>query len=41
MVLNEKLKREQELKTLLGISFTDELKHDFQEGLNQIKQLNA
>jgi hypothetical protein len=32
------LKREQELKILLGISFVDELKQDFQEGFNSIKQ---
>jgi hypothetical protein len=38
LVLNEKLKREQELKILLGISFVDELKQDFQEGFNSIKQ---
>jgi hypothetical protein len=37
-VLNEKLKREQELKTLLGVTFVDEIKQDFQEGFNQIKQ---
>ncbi len=38
LVLNEKLKREHELKILLGISFVDELKQDFQEGFNSIKQ---
>ena len=38
LVLNEKLKREHELKLALGISFVDELKQDFQEGFNSIKQ---
>ncbi len=41
LVLNEKLKREQELKVLLGISFVDELRQDFQEGFNTIKQTSV
>ena len=35
------MKRENELKTLLGISFVDEIKQDFSEGLNQIKSMSA
>ena len=38
LVLNEKLKREQELKTLLGISFVDEIREDFKEGFNTLRQ---
>jgi len=41
LVLNDKLKRENELKTMLGISFVDEIKQDFSEGLNQIKSMSA
>jgi len=41
LVLNDKLKRENELKTLLGVSFVDEIKQDFSEGLNQIKSMTA
>jgi hypothetical protein len=41
LVLNDKLKRENELKTLLGVSFVDEIKQDFSEGLNQIKSFTA
>jgi len=37
LVLNDKIKRENELKSLLGISFVDEMKHDIAEGLNTIK----
>lgn len=37
LVLNDKIKRENELKTLLGISFVDEIKHDLNEGLSSIK----
>jgi hypothetical protein len=40
-VLNDKLKRENELKTLMGISFVDEIKQDFSEGFNQIKSFTA
>jgi hypothetical protein len=39
--LNDKIKRENELKNLLGISFVDEIKQDFAEGFNQIKSTNA
>ncbi len=35
--MNDKLKRESELKTLLGVTFVDEIKQDFTDGLNQIK----
>jgi len=41
LVLNDKLKRESELKTLLGISFVDEIKQDFSEGFNAIKSTSA
>ena len=41
LVLNDKLKRENELKTLLGISFIDEIKNDFAEGLNTVKSTTA
>jgi hypothetical protein len=41
LVLNDKLKRETELKTLLGVTFVAEIKQDFAEGLNQIKSTNA
>lgn len=41
LVLNDKLKRENELKTLMGISFVDEIKQDFSEGLSQIKSFTA
>jgi len=41
MVLNDKLKREHELKALLGITFVDEMKQDLSEGLNTIKSTNA
>jgi len=41
LVLNDKLKRENELKTLMGISFVDEIKSDFSEGINQIKSFTA
>ncbi|RNA32984.1 tumor D54-like isoform X4 [Brachionus plicatilis] len=37
LVLNDKIKRENELKTLLGISFVDEIKHDLNEGFTTIK----
>lgn len=36
-MLNDKIKRENELKTLLGISFVDEIKNDLNEGLGAIK----
>jgi len=39
--LNDKLKRENELKALLGVTFVDEMKQDFAEGINQIKSTNA
>ncbi len=41
LVLNDKIKRENELKNLLGISFVDEIKHDFAEGFQQIKSTTA
>lgn len=41
LVLNDKLKRENELKTLLGISFVDEIKQDFAESFNSIKSTTA
>ena len=41
LVLNDKIKRENELKALLGISFVDEIKHDFAESFNQIKTSQA
>ena len=41
LVLNDKLKRENELKTLLGITFVHEIKQDFTEGFNQIKSTTA
>lgn len=41
LVLNDKLKRENELKTLLGVTFVAEIKQDFAEGINQIKSTNA
>lgn len=40
-VLAAKIKREQELKTLLGMGFVDDLKHDFAETMNDIKSTNA
>jgi hypothetical protein len=41
LVLNDKLKRENELKTLLGVTFVAEMKQDFTEGFNQIRSTNA
>jgi hypothetical protein len=41
MVLNDKLKREHELKALLGITFVDEMRQDFSEGINTLKSSNA
>jgi len=41
LVLNDKVKRENELKTLMGVSFVDEIKQDFVEGLTSIKQTTA
>jgi len=41
LVLNDKLKRETELKTLLGVTLVAEFKQDFAEGFNQIKSSNA
>lgn len=41
LVLNDKLKRENELKTLLGISFITEMKQDLTEGLNTVKSTAA
>ena len=41
LVLNDKLKRENELKQLLGVSFVEEIKHDFTEGINQIRSTSA
>lgn len=40
-VLAAKIKREQELKTLLGMGFVDDLKHDLTETMNDIKSTNA
>lgn len=41
LVLNDKLKRENELKSLLGISFITEMKHDLAEGFNTVKATSA
>lgn len=41
LVLNDKLKRENELKQLLGVTFVEEFKHDLSEGINQIKSTSA
>lgn len=41
LVLNDKLKRENELKTLLGVTFVDEIKQDLSEGIYQIKSTSA
>jgi len=41
LVLNDKVKRENELKTLMGVSFVDEIKQDFAESLNSIKSTTA
>jgi hypothetical protein len=41
LVLNDKLKRENELKTLLGYSFVDDMKQDINEGINSIKSTTA
>lgn len=41
LVLNDKLKRENELKTLLGITFITEMKQDLSEGLNTVKSTTA
>lgn len=41
LVLNDKLKRENELKALLGITFVDEMRQDFNEGINTIRSTNA
>ena len=41
MVLNDKLKREAELKNLLGVTFVEEMRHDFVEGFNSIKSTTA
>ena len=40
-VLGAKLKREQELKSLLGMGFVDDLKHDWSETVNDIKSTSA
>lgn len=40
-VLSAKLKRENELKSLLGIRFVDDLKHDWQETVHDIKTSTA
>jgi hypothetical protein len=37
-VLSAKLKRENELKTLLGIGFVDDLKQDWNETVHDIKK---
>jgi len=41
LVLNDKLKRENELKNLLGITFMSEMKNDLSEGLNNVKSTTA
>lgn len=41
LVLNDKLKRENELKTLLGISFLTEMKQDLALGLTSVKGTSA
>lgn len=41
LVLNDKLKRENELKNLLGISFLTEMKQDLTTGLNTVKSTSA
>ncbi len=41
LVLNDKLKRENELKTLLGISFLTEMKQDLAIGLSTVKNTSA
>ena len=41
LVLTDKMKRENELKTLLGYSFVQEIKQDFAESFNQIKTSTA
>lgn len=41
LVLNDKLKREGELKNLLGITFITEMKNDLSEGLNTVKSTSA
>ena len=40
-VLGAKLKRESELKTLLGVGFVDDLKHDWSETVHDIKSTSA
>jgi hypothetical protein len=40
-VLGAKLKRENELKTLLGLGFVDDLKHDWNETVHDIKSSTA
>lgn len=40
-VLSAKLKRESELKTLLGIGFVDDLKQDWNETVTDIKSTSA
>ncbi|CAF0802641.1 unnamed protein product [Rotaria sordida] len=40
-VLGAKLKRESELKTLLGVGFVDDLKQDWQETVHDIKSSTA
>jgi len=40
-VLSAKLKRENELKTLLGVGFVDDLKQDWNETVNDIKSTTA
>lgn len=41
LVLNDKLKRETELKNLLGVTFVAEIKQDFAESFSQIKSSNV
>ena len=40
-VLGAKLKRENELKTLLGVGFVDDLKQDWNETVSDIKSTTA
>jgi hypothetical protein len=39
--LNDKLKREAELKGLLGVTFVEEMRNDLAEGFNSIKSTTA
>jgi hypothetical protein len=41
LVLNDKIKRENELKTLLGVTFVDEFKQDLSETVSSLRSSNA